>query len=809
MLQDVRLALRNLRIQPGFSFVAILTLALGIGATTAIFSAVNAVLLTQLPFREPGNLYRLRTAMTDGRITGGAVSALELYRLNQMPDVFDVASGSLTYEGSLVDREGNPIRAVMQGVAPDFFRVFGVPMAAGRDFTDEEERPGGPFGAVMSHRAWTTWFGADPAIIGATITAEGGPVPLVGVAGEGFNFPSNADLWFSIQIPDTNTGHNFDGFVRTRQGVTVEQARAALEPLSGSLAQEFPAANANRVFEIEPLQDAVVGPLAQTLVIVLAAAGLLLVVACVNVTSLLLSRGVIRSRDVAVRVALGAGRWRVVRQLLTESLVLAAIGCAAGIGLAALGLAFMIRTGASLLPRLDEAGLDWTVLGFAVGATVVTGLVVGFAPALRLARTDVRSLVNEAGRGGMSGGSTHRLLQGLVIAQIALAVVLTVGAALLVRSFWHLQRTDPGFVAEGRIVFDISLPVQSYDDWDRIADWFGTLLDRLTAVSGVSSVGAISSAPLGAERDAVATFWKAGGEQPPPDQRPRARRRSVSPAFFDAAGIQVLGGRTFGRTDARGAPGVAVVDETFARQFFPDGNVVGQRIVWRTNPEPVTNPIMILRPPEAEIVGVVRSVRFAAMGVDPEPTVYLPLEQHTRRQQIVVVRTGLSDPSGLIAGVRQAVREADATLSVEYYDMGRLVTRSLTRERLSMTLLALFGAAALALSAVGIYGIMAYSVAQRRGEFAVRAALGAEPRSILGLVLRQGRTMGLLGAGIGLGFAILAGRYFESQLAGVSAVDPLVLATVTAVILGVVTASTLVPALRASRVRAAAVLRAD
>lgn len=809
MFQDLRLAIRSLRLQPGFSIVAILTLALGVGATTAIFTAVNAVALTPLPFRQPENLYSLRTEMTDGRITGGQVSQLELTRLNQMTDIVEAATGALRYEGSLVDRAGNPIRAVMQGVAPEFFRTFGVPIAAGRDFTAEELGPDGPFGVIISYRAWQTWFGGDRSIIGQSATMEGGPVPLIGVAGEGFDFPGGADVWFTIKFPTENPGHGFDGFVRLRDGVTIEQARAAFEPLALALQRDFPGANAGRVFGMRPLIDAVVGPLGPTLVVILAASGLLLLVACVNVTSLLLSRGVVRARDVAVRVALGAGRWRVFRQLLTESLVLSVAGAIAGLGLAWLGLTLMLRVGASELPRLDDVGLDPTALAFALMATIGTGLLVGFAPALRLARTDVRTLVNETGRGGAGGAATHRLLNGLVVAEIALAIVLTIGAALLVRTFSNLQRTDPGFTAAGRLVFEVSLPVQSYDDWDRVIDWYGALLARIRAVGGVKDVGAVSSPPLGPELDAILTFWRAVEGLPPPEQRPRARRRSVTPDFFTSAGITMISGRGFTAADRRDTPGVTIIDETLARQLYPNGDAIGSRLVFRTDPNPVINPITMIRPAEVEIVGIVRGVRYASMGVEPEPTLYVPLEQVNRRQMIVVVSTELSDPTGLIAGVRQAVREGEPTLAITYYDMGRLIERSLTRERMSMTLLTLFGAGALVLAAVGIYGIMAYSVAQRRGEFAVRAALGAEPGAIRNLVLAKGRTLGLTGAIIGLSLAAVVGRWVESQLFGVSALDPIVFAGMTGAMLVVVLASTLVPAWRASRVKASSVLRAD
>jgi predicted permease len=362
---------------------------------------------------------------------------------------------------------------------------------------------------------------------------------------------------------------------------------------------------------------------------------------------------------------------------------------------------------------------------------------------------------------------------------------------------------------KGRIAFEVSLPVFSYNDWDKISNWYQDLLTRIKAVPGVTQAGAISSAPLGPELDAIIAFWKASTGMVPMEQRPRARRRSVSPEFFKAAGIQMVQGRAFADTDRRDTPGVAIVDETFARQVFPQGDAIGQRIVFRQNPDPAPGPVGIVRPQTAEIVGIVRSVKFQSVGAAAEPTIYLPIEQVGRRQLIFVVDTALSDPSGLITGVRQAVKAGDPTLAVNYYDLARLIHRSMARERMSMALLALFGVTALVLAAVGIYGTMAYAVAQRRGEFAVRAALGAEPKGIVGLVLSQGRTFGLIGAAAGLAIAAIAGRWVETQLFGVSAFDPAVLVGMTVLMLVVVLVATLVPAWRASRVRASSVLRAD
>lgn len=807
MLQDLRFTLRTLAGQPSFAVVAILTLALGIGATSAIFTAVNAVLLRSLPFPSPHQLYSLRTEMTDGRVTGGLVSPAEIARLNAAPELVTHASGAFRYELSVVDQSGTPVKAVGYGVVAGFFDVFAVPMALGRGFTAEEHAKGGPPAIVLSHRAWQTLFGGSRDILGTRIPVEGGTNTVVGIAAEGFNFPAGADAWFNLNLPPTMTGHIMDGYVRVRDGIGPSAFRAALGPISKGLQDQYPGANGSRIVVADSLRDVIVGPMQSTLLVVFAAAALLLLIACVNVTSLLLSRGVVRSREIALRVAVGAPRARIFRQLLTESTVLAAIGAIAGVAVAAIGLALLLRAGAATLPRVDEIGLDPAILAFGVLATLLTGLVVGFAPAIRLVRTDMKSLMNEGGRGSSAGRGTHRLLNGLVIAEIALAVVLTVGAALLVISFRNLQRTDGGFNADGRLMFDLSLPMTTYTDYDRVADWYGRLLDRLAATPGVTHVAATSTVPLGAELDFVTSFWFEDEGQPPVEERPRARRRSVSPAFFDTMGIRLMSGRPLATTDRRDAPGACVVDEAFVRRYTPGKHPLGRRIRTRANAAATSNPLGTIRPASCEIVGVVGSVKFAGMALDPEPTFYHPLDQVTLRRQGIVVATSLQDPSSLIASIRSAVREADPLISTEFHDMQALIGRSLTRQRLSMTLVMLFGIGALVLAGIGIYGVMAYMVAQREGEFGVRAALGAQPHDLRMLVLKQGGTVGVIGVVLGVVTAVLAGRVVQSQLYGVAATDPLTVSAVAIVLLLIVGASIVVPAVRASRVSASRMLR--
>jgi len=808
VLQDLRFSLRAFRRQWGFVLTATLTLALGVGATTAIFTAVDAVLFNQLPFPDATDLYRFRSEVVDGRTGDGSVSRAEVTRLEtSLPAIVQAAAGSYDYEGLLVDSSGNPVKAHVQAVIGSFFDVFGVPMALGRNFLDEEFAGGAP-AIIISYRAWNSWFGGDPAILDRSVSLEGAMWPVVGVAAEGFGFPRGTDAWVAFPGNPNAPGHFVTGYLRTRPGVSADRLGAALGPLSTSLQQEFVNANAGRVLSITPLLDDVVGPIGLTLLIVLAAAGLLLAVACVNVTSLLLARGVVRAREVALRLALGATRWRIFRQLLTESVVLASVGCLAGVALAAGLLSVVLSAGAAELPRIDEVQLDIGVLYFALATTVLTGLVVGVVPAIRLVRTDLRSLVNEGGRAGTTGAATHRLLNGMVIAEIVLAVAVVAGGALLVRSFSNLQNTDPGFSADGRIVFEVTLPVFTYDDYDRVADWMGTLLARIGELPGVTDVGAVSSAPFATEFDGIGPFWPTSAGVPPVDERWTARRRAVSPDFFRTADIRLLGGRQFQPTDRRDTPGVVIVDETLAQKFYPGGDALGQQIRIRQDPNPGNgSPLNLMRPAEAEIVGIVEPVRFASVGLPPEPTYYYPLEQLTNRRQIVVVATDLEEPSGLIESVRRIVCEADPMLPVEYYDMGQLMYRALTRERLSVTLLTFFGGAALLLAAIGIYGIMSYTVAQRTPEFAIRAALGAQPSSILSLVLTRGGVLAGTGVLLGLGAVVLGGRVLESQLYGLAATDPLVLAGVALSMALIVGSCTLIPAWRASRVTAASIQR--
>ena len=536
MLRDLRYSIRTLLRQPGFPAVAVLTLAIGIGANTAIFSTINAVLLRALPYPEPGELYALRTEMSDGRSTTGAVGPAQLTRLNENARVVRHASGTFRLEAVLLDPESNPVKAVGYGVMSRFFQMFDLPMALGRGFTAEEHAVGGPNVVILAHHIWQNVFASSPEIIGSPVRFDGNSAVVVGVAPAGFAFPEGADLWVNMQFPPLMTGSFLDGFMRAVPGVSQQEVESELGLIAEGLARDFPGANRGRVFAVQSLLESIVGELGPTLVILLGASGILLLIACVNVTNLLLARGATRAREIALRVALGAGRGTIIRQLMTESIVLAAAGAVGGLVVAWVGVRFLLALGAESLPRLTEVPIDGTVLLFALATTVVTGVLVGFAPALWLAGTDLRTLVNEGGRGNSGGPAQARLFGSLVGAEIALAVVLVAGAGLLVRSFAKLQDADTGFRADRVLTFDLQLAEQSYPDYARVADFYRDIQERLRGLSGVEAVASATTIPLGGEVDFMLNMKREDQPRPEQGQEVRVRFRQVSPGFFLDAG---------------------------------------------------------------------------------------------------------------------------------------------------------------------------------------------------------------------------------------------------------------------------------
>ena len=803
-LQDVRFAWRNLSRTPAFPVAAIATLALGIGATTAIFSTVNAVLLRPLPYANPEDLYSIRTTLTDGRVTSGLLSPVEILRLNDRALSIARVAGLAPNDITLLRDDGAPMRTQVYAVSEGFFEIFELPMTLGGFTHDnfvqspQNNRPV----TIISYQIWQDLYHGDPAVVGKPIRFAEITTTVAGVAPRGFDTPHGANFWFNLTLDPQDVNHNFEGVMRLKPGASVERAKSEMSGVMAGLARDFPASNQSRIYLVRPLAEFIVGDLGPILIVVLSATALLLVLACVNVTNLLLARGAARAREMAVRVALGAQRGRIVRQLLTESLLLSTIGAGLGMAAAYAGIRALLKIGASKLPRLDTLTFDTNVLLFALVALVVSGVLVGFAPALRLAATDVKTLMNESGRSASGGRATARWLGVMTVAEIALAVTLVAGAGWLIRSFANLRTIDLGFAAENRLLFDVSLQNVKFRDPATVVAANQDLLDRLRALPGVAGAGASSNFPLrGGSGQENSLFVELHGEPMDPAHPLNSRQRSAGPGFLNAMGIKLLAGRDFSPEDRPGMPAVVVVNRSFARRYLTGKDPLKTQFSYGY---PTIAPNT-----ESTIIGIVDDVRMRSIAVEPEPAFYTAQSQGPFRRYTMVVHAKSTDLAALRSAIRDEVSKTDPQMAVEFEDAADVVRSTLSRQELGMTLMLLFGVAAVALAAVGVYGVIAYATSQRRGEVATRLALGATPGRVFWLVLRQGKLLAAIGAAIGLAVSYLAGRIVASRLYEVRASDPVVLGGATALVLVIAIVATIIPAYRASRLDASRVLRPD
>jgi predicted permease len=798
LVQDLRFALRTLRRTPAFPLAAIATLAIGIAATTAIFSTVNAALLKPLPYPNAGDLYALKTALTDGRVTTGNLSPVEIIRLND-PNLSIVrAAGVQGNDVTLLQNDGTPVKTRAYAVSDGFFELFGLPMAIG-GVTNTPPANNTPPTVIVSYGIWQNMFGGDPAVVGKTIRFAEITTTVAGVAPREFETPPDANFWFQIPLDPRGVNHSFEGFMRVKPGTTIERARSEMEGVMAGVARDFPPSADNRVYVVRPLVDSIVGELGPILVVVLSATGVLLVLACVNVTNLLLARGAARGREMAVRVALGASRGRIVRQLLTESILLATVGAVVGVFAAYAFVRLLLTLGASQLPRLDAVAFDGRVLLFALAALVVSGVLVGFAPALRLAATDVNTLLNEGGRSGTGGRGTARWLSAMTIIEVALAVTLVAGAGWLVRSFANLRTIDPGFAADGRVLFDATAMGPRFRDNASVVTAFNQLLERLRAVPGVVAAGSTFNFPLRTGPENALLVHLDG--DPDATRNLNSRQRVVSPAFFAAMGIKLIAGRDFSVDDRPGSPPVAIVNRSFARLYLSGKDPLTVRF---TAGYPNIDPKTVWT-----IIGVVEDVRQRSLSIAPEPAYYTSSGQGAPRRQAFVVHASGGDSAALRTAIRDEAHKLDPQMAVDIERASDIVDATLSRQRLGMALMLGFGIAAVALAAVGIYGVIAYGAAQRRSELAIRLALGATQRNVFWLTLKQGRTLALVGATMGLVIAYAAGRVVSSWLYEVRSSDPLILGGATALVAGIALLATMIPAYRAARLDPARVLRPD
>ena len=799
LLQDIRFAIRMLWHVPAFTLAAVSTLALGVGATTAIFSAANAALLRPLPYPNSQDLRTVRTMFTDGNVTSGRVAPVELTRLNDRSLPIERAAVSAKFDITLLLADNKPRAVIAHGVSDGFFELFGLPHTLGRGFVPEHYLANGSPAVIISHRLWREVFNSDPAIVGKPLRlAQGNLSPtIVGVAARDLDVPQGNDIWFTMRLEPNSVAHSFDGYMRVRPGTSDEQLRSTLEVVAQALGRDYPGPETNRAFIVTPFVDAMVGDLKPTLIIVLAATGLLLLLACVNVTNLLLARGASRVREMAARAALGASRGRLVRQLLTESAVLAATGAIAGLALAFLGVRALLTYGASKLPRLEAVPFDTSVFVFVLLALVASALVVGIAPAFQLARTGLETLLNESGRSVRGSRNTHRTLRVLIIGEIALAITLVAGAGWVVKSFANLQAIDPGFDYRGRLVTNLTLSFSRFRNPGEVTTWTRTLFENIGKIEGVTAVGSSSMFPTRADTDATPLVHVEGVTTPPVV----SRRRVVSAGFFDAMGIRMRQGRGFTDDDRATSAPVAIVNESFARRYMPGMDPLKGQITFGF---PTIQP----QTPRA-VVGVVSDVRYASLTADSEPAFYVVADQSPMLQMSVAIATSLTDPRVAADAVRAEISKADPLLAFEVEPVETLVASTRSRQRLGMTLMLVFGAMAVTLAAIGIYGVIAYASAERSREFATRMALGASSSNVFWLLAGQARVLAVVGGVLGVATAYATGRLASSWLYEVRAADPMILAGAFVIVVAVTVFATVIPARRVSRTDPANALRAD
>jgi putative ABC transport system permease protein len=797
LLQDVRYGARTLRKSPAFTAVAVLALALGVGANTAIFSVVKAVLLSPLPYPESGRLLWLREVNPSNGILDEPASAPNFNDWRTQARSFEGVA-AFTDAAMTLTGEGEPERVPCVVASANFFSVLGVAPALGRGFLPEEEAEGKNRVVVISDGLWRRRFGASPNALGQTLTLSGNVYTVVGVAPAGFKSPVGGskpeEFWAPIAFnfdESRRRSDYLDVIARLKPGATVEQARADLDGIASNLARAYPGTNAGWGVAVKTLHEQVVGDVRASLLVLTGVVGFLLLISCANVANLLLARSSARRQEVAVRSALGARRGRLVRQFLTESVLLALAGGGLGLLLAAWGVELLVGLGPGNIPRLDEVGLDARVLLFTLAVSVATGVVFGLLPALSASKTDLAESLKEGGsRGSTAGRGARRLRNSLVVSEIAIAVVMLAGAGLMIRSFQRIQEVDPGFRPARILTFDFSLPSAKYKEDAQITAFQEQLTERVASLPGAERAALIDTLPLSGGSGNIASFQIEGRPDLPPEQVQDAEYRVVSPDYFDVMGVSVVRGQLFTERDRAGGTAVAVVNEAMARRYWPGEDPIGKRINLG-NPD---------KSPWRAIVGVVRDIRHDGLDKEPYPQMYSPVAQFPRRGMTLVARAS-ADPASLVPAVRRELSSLDKDLPLyNVRTMEQVLSDSVSRRRFQMLLIAAFALVGLLLAAVGIYGVISYSVAQRRHEIGVRMALGARAPDILRLVVGQGLALALAGVCVGLAAAFALTRVMASLLYGVSASDPLTFAAVSLALLCVAVAACLVPARRATKV---------
>lgn len=797
LLHDLRYAGRGLLKSPGFTAVAVLTLALGIGANTAIFSVVNSVLLEPLPFDEPERLVQVFEVTRGGVGTASPPNFMDWRDANT---VFR-EMGAYTATAGALSGAGDPQRIAGAAVTGGFFPVLGEAPVLGRTITDADAVTGQDHVVVLSHGLWQRRFGADPGIAGSTVQLDGGDYTVIGVMPEGFGYPAGAEIWVPLAFTEedltTQRGaHYLDVIARLAPGATVGQASSEMAALADLLEARNPATNTGSSALVLPLREAMVGDARPALLILLGAVGFVLLIACANVANLLLARTAARKRELAVRSALGAGQGRLLRHVLAESVLLGLIGGAAGLALAKLALDVLLTFPFDGMPRLAGTRLDGTVLAFTAGVSVLTGVFFGLLPAIRSGRARDLTAALKSGGGAVAQDRTGGRTQGaLVVAEMALAVLLLAGAGLLLKSFISLQRVDPGFNPSGVLTFNIALPRSGYPEPEDSQAFFGELERRVAALPGVERVAGIFGLPLTGFNYTISVERLDGAPAyDEPGQERYTQVRVVTPGYFRAMEIPLLAGRPLADTDRAGTEPVVVVNESAAELLWPGGDALGHRFELGTT--------LGLGGPRigGSVVGVVADVRHHGPAEAPRPEIYAAHGQFPVDFMSMTVRTSVP-PASLVNPVREQLRTMDSSLPMDdVRTMEQRLAASVAEPRLYMLLLSVFAVAALLLAAIGIYGVMACSVRTRVNEIGIRRALGAEAGDVLRMVVGKAMSLALGGLVLGLLAAFALTRVLEGLLYGVSATDPLTFAGVALLLAAVALLASFIPARRAARV---------
>ena len=807
LTQDIRYAVRMLLKNPGFTFVALIAVALGIGANSAMFSVINAVLLRPLPYHEPDRLVTIWEESPQRDLYEIPVSLADFNDWVAQNHVFEHIS-AYTFTNLNLSGAGEPARLLTIRSSANLFSLVGAAPLLGRPFLPEDDREGANRVVILSQALWQSRFGSDSGIVGQSLTLNNQSYTVVGVMPADFQFPVGfgylgkvlndpIDLYVPIAATSKETGRGSYAFFsmgRLKPGVTIEQARAEMTTIESQIEQQYPGSNTGIGISLIPTHEQTVKEIRPALLVLLGAVAFLLLIACTNIANILLARAASRQKEIAIRTALGASRLRVLRLLLTESVILSLVGGSLGLLLALWGTDALMALAPDNIPRMNEVGVDTRVFGFTLAISLLTGIVFGLIPALHASKPDLNETLKEGSRGSTGGGAGKRIRSGLVAVEVALSLVLLIGAGLMIKSFLRLQQTSLGFNPDNVLAVSVSLSRTKYPEGHQQVAFFQAALERLQLLNGVQSAATTSGLPLTLSVSG-SDFRIEGRPEPEPGKEMIINTRSVSPGYFRTLGISMIKGRDFSDTDKSDAPKAAIINNDLARIYFSGEDPIGKRITFDEGESWLS------------IVGMIEDVKQLGLDSTAKPEVYFPYLQAPERSVSIVVRT-TSSPLSMVAVMRSQIQEIDKDLPIaEVKTMRQLLSESISGRRFNMLLLTVFATLALVLAAVGIYGVMSYSVSQRTHEIGIRMALGARTSEVLRLVVGQGMVLTAAGLGAGVIASLFLTRLMESMLFGVTATDPITFLAVSVLLAGVALAACFVPARRAAKVDPMVALR--